>query len=93
VPYPGNNGILFEPIAPKQEHEDPEFHAYAVKLRNIHREIIISEKLSAEDKDLASGMVLAWASGKFARDWIRERKIDAAEAQRLKDAGVWPWVR
>ena len=86
-----DNGIRFEPIAAEGKHQDPEFHAFAVKLRRLHREIITSERLSDEDADLASEALLTWAAWKLAKDWIRERKIDAAEAQRLKGAGAWLW--
>jgi len=90
-PYPGDNGIRFEPIAPEREHEDPEFHYFALKLRRLHREIINSEKLSDGQANLASDALMAWAAGKLAKDWVRERKINAAKVQKLKDAAVWPW--
>ena len=89
-PYPGDHGILFEPIT-KREYEDPEGHRFAVKLRRLHREIIVTEKLTSEEKDLASETLLAWIAWKLPKDWIRERKINAAEGLRLKDAGVWLW--
>jgi hypothetical protein len=90
-PYPGDNGILLEPIAPDREYEDPEFRSFALNLRRIHREIIISKNLSDEQVRLACAALLAWAAWKLPKDWVRERKINAAEAQRLKDADVWPW--
>jgi hypothetical protein len=90
-PYSGDNGILYEPVALEQKRQDPEFHSFAVKLRRLHREIITSEELSDEQANLASDALVAWAAGNSAKDWIRERKISAAEAQGLKDAGVWPW--
>jgi hypothetical protein len=65
-PYPGDHGIRFEP-AQEREHEDPEFHRYAVKLHRLHREIITSEKLSFEDMKLASETVLAWAAWKLPK--------------------------
>jgi hypothetical protein len=57
----------------------------------MHREIITSENLTATEKDLAVETPLAWVAGKLAKDWIRERKINLAEVNRLKDGGVWPW--
>jgi hypothetical protein len=83
--------IQFKPVVTERSYQDPEFHHFAVKLRRLHREIITSEKLSDEDASLASDALMAWAAGRLPKDWIRERKINAAEAQRLKDAGVWPW--
>jgi hypothetical protein len=83
--------IRFAPIAPEGRHKDPEFHHFAAKLRKLHREIIVTEKLTDKEKDLACETVLAWAAGKFAKDWVRERKINAAQAQRLRNAVVWPW--
>jgi len=87
-PYPGDHGILYEPIALEQKRQDPEFHSFAVKLRRLHREILNSEKLSDEQANLASERLLAWAPWKLPKDWIRERKINAAEVQKLKEADV-----
>ena len=89
-PYPGDGGILFEPIT-RRRHADPEGHRFAVKLRRLHREIIVTDKLSDEEIALACETVLAWVAWKLPKDWIRERKINAAEVQKLKDADVWPW--
>jgi hypothetical protein len=53
--------------------------------------MIVTDKLTDDEKDLACETLLAWIGWKLPKDWIRERKINAAQAQRLKDAGVWPW--
>ena len=89
-PYPGDQGIRFVP-AIEREHKDPEFHRFAVKLHHLHRQIITSERLTDEERALAGDTVLAWAAWKLPKGWIRERKVNAAQVQRLRDAGVWPW--
>ena len=87
-PYSGDHGILFEPIT-RRSHADPQGQRFPTKLRRLHREIIVTDKLTAEEKDLACETLLAWASGKLAKDWVKERNINAAQAERLKDAAAW----
>ena len=57
------------------------------------KQLIEQSDLDDDWKNVARDAALAWVAEMSEDEWVKEVGLNPAEAQYLRNAGVWPWRR
>ena len=55
------------------------------------KQLIEQSDLSDEWRQVARDAALSWVAGMTEEEWTQDAGVTPAEAEYLRNAGVWPW--